>query len=119
MTGYSKLFASIVTSTIWREDIATKVVWITMLALKDQHGIVEGSIPGLAHMAGVTVEQAEIAVAKFLAPDPYSRSSEYEGRRIEVVDGGVVRPKPRKIQGQAVERGPARESPYTATTPPR
>ncbi len=88
MTGYTKLFGSILGSTIWREDLATKVVWITMMAMADQDGIVKASVPGLAHLAGVTVEETESAVAKFLSPDPYSRSPENEGRRIEPVDGG-------------------------------
>jgi hypothetical protein len=86
--GYTKLFSSIVGSTIWREDPATKVVWVTMLALADQDGIVEASVPGLADYARVTVEQTETALGKFLAPDPYSRSPENEGRRIEPVEGG-------------------------------
>lgn len=88
MTGYTKLFGSIVTSTIWRESAPTKVVWITMLALSDKDGIVSGSVPGLAHIAGVSVKQCEQAIDKFLAPDQHSRSHEHEGRRIEVIEGG-------------------------------
>lgn len=88
MFGYTKLFESIVTSTIWQEDLATKVVWVTMLALKNGRHEVEASIPGLAHVAGVTIEQCEAALVKFQSPDPYSRNKSYEGRRIEAVDGG-------------------------------
>ena len=88
MTGYTKLFASILGSTIWREDPATKVVWITLLALADRDGIAEASIPGLASFAKVSIGKAEAAVKKFLSPDPHSRSTEHEGRRIEAVDGG-------------------------------
>ena len=88
MTGYTKLFGSIVTSTIWRESAPTKVVWITMLALADKDGIAHGSLPGLAALAGVNLKQCGAAIDKFLAPDQHSTSSEYEGRRIEKVDGG-------------------------------
>jgi hypothetical protein len=88
MTGYTKLFNSILGSTIWREDPITKVAWITMLAMADCDGVVEASIPGLAHFAGVTLADTEAAVQKLLSPDPYSRSPEYDGRRIEPVDGG-------------------------------
>ena len=88
MTGYTKLFNSIVGSTIWREDPATKVVWITLLALADRDGIVESSIPGLANYAGVSIPETEAALQKFMAPDVYSGSPENEGRRIEPVDGG-------------------------------
>lgn len=88
MTGFTKLFNSILGSTIWREDPTTKVVWITLLALADRDGIAEASIPGLANYAGVTVDATEAALQKFLAPDPYSRTPDNEGRRIEKVDGG-------------------------------
>jgi hypothetical protein len=88
MSGYTKLFNSILSSTIWREDLATKVVWVTMLAMADRDGIVEGSIPGLAHLAGATIQQTEASIQKFLGPDPYSRTPEHEGRRIEKANGG-------------------------------
>ena len=88
MNGYTKLFGSIVTSTIWREDPATKVVWVTMLALADKNGEVQASVPGLAHVAGVAVDECEAAISRFMAPDKYSRTTEHEGRRIEEIDGG-------------------------------
>jgi hypothetical protein len=88
MTGYTKLFNSILGSTVWREPAATKVVWITMLALADRYGEVEASIPGLAHLSGQSIEETEAALKTFLAPDPYSRTPEHEGRRIEAIDGG-------------------------------
>ncbi len=88
MTGYSKLFGSIITSTIWREDKETKILWITMLALKDKNGIVEGSVPGLADMARLTLAETEESLQKLRDPDPHSRTKTREGRRIEDVDGG-------------------------------
>lgn len=88
MSGYTKLFASILESTIWMETPPIKVVWITLLAMADRDGIVEASIPGLAKRAGVERTQCEQAMAVFLAPDPDSRTTEFEGRRIEVVPGG-------------------------------
>ena len=86
--AYTKLFNSIVTSTIWSEDDQTRIVWITMLALADKNGEVQGSVPGLARIAGVTVDACRAAIGKFLAPDPDSRTKDDEGRRIEEIDGG-------------------------------
>jgi hypothetical protein len=86
--SYVKLFESILESTVWQESLHVKVVWITMLAMKDRDGVVEASIPGLGRRAGVTTEQCEEAINKFLAPDKYSRTKEHDGRRIEAVDGG-------------------------------
>lgn len=59
-----------------------------MLAMADRNGRVWASIPGLANRARVTLEECESALEKFLSPDKYSRTSEFEGRRIEQIDGG-------------------------------
>jgi len=86
--AYTKLFNSIITSTIWSEDDQTRIVWITMLAIADKNGEVQGSIPGLARIAGVPVEACRSAITKFLSPDVDSRTKDDEGRRIELIDGG-------------------------------
>lgn len=88
MSGYAKLFGSILQSTIWEEDPETKVVWITMLALSDRHGEVMASIPGLARSAQVSLAACERALKKFKATDKYSRTKDEGGRRIEDIDGG-------------------------------
>jgi CTP-dependent riboflavin kinase len=76
------------TSTIWFEDAETRLVWVTMMLLADQDGYVGASLPGLADQAKVSKEATARAVERFLAPDPESRSQEFEGRRIEKVDRG-------------------------------
>jgi hypothetical protein len=88
MPGYTKLFSSIITSTIWREPPVICKVWITMLALADKNGEVTATIPGLADMARVSRDDCEAALKIFLSPDPDSRSEDSEGRRIEQIDGG-------------------------------
>jgi hypothetical protein len=88
MSGYTKLFESITDSTIWRAPDTTRLVWITMLAMADQHGYVGASVPGLADRAKVSLEACLTALECFLAPDEWSRSKEYDGRRIAEVDGG-------------------------------
>ena len=59
-----------------------------MLAMVDRQGEVHASIPGLAKRAGVTIVDCEKALACLLEPDPYSRTKDYDGRRIAEVDGG-------------------------------
>ncbi len=88
MIGYTKLFATILDSTIWQEAAATRLVWITMLVMQNRDQVVEASVPGLAKRAGVEIEECEAALATLRDRDPYSRSQEHEGRRIEDVDGG-------------------------------
>jgi hypothetical protein len=88
VSGWTKLYSSIVTSSIWVENDATLRVWIAMLAAVDADGIVEGSIPGFANLARVTTDQMRAAVVTLSSPDPDSRTPDYEGRRIETIEGG-------------------------------
>lgn len=88
--GYTKLFSEIVMSTIWREPHHVRVVWITMLAIKDRWHVVNSSLPGLADAARVTIEECEDALRVLSSPDPYSRSRDFDGRRIEPCDGGWI-----------------------------
>jgi len=86
--SYAKLHTSLLTSSLWTEDTETRIVWITLLCLADKHGEVQASIPGLAKIAGVSLEGCEKAISKFLSPDKYSRSKVMEGRRLQEIDGG-------------------------------
>lgn len=86
--SYTKIFDSILRSTVWEEEMATRIVWITLLALRDQRHNVISSMRGLARTARVTVEQAQEAIDKLMAPDPYSGSKECDGRRIVAIEGG-------------------------------
>ena len=88
MPGFTKLFSDIIHSTIWREDNKTRIVWVTMLAMADSRGEVHASVPGLADAARVDLDDCVEALDKLKAPDEWSRSKEYEGRRVEEIDGG-------------------------------
>jgi hypothetical protein len=88
MSGYTKLFGSILDSTVWALPHASVRVWVTLMAMADQHGEVQASVPGLTHRARVTRDECETALKSFLSPDPDSRTPDNEGRRIEPIDGG-------------------------------
>ncbi len=89
MPGFTKLHNTILDSSVWEEDYATRIVWITLLAKTDRDGIVEASIPGLARAARVSIEEVQAALDRFMKPDPWSRTPDDEGRRIEAIpDGG-------------------------------
>lgn len=88
MTGYTKLFSSIVTSTIWREPNHVRLVWITLLALADRQGVIDASLPGLADIARVSLDECREAMRVLTEPDAFSRTQEAEGRRVEPIDGG-------------------------------
>lgn len=109
---FTKLFSSITESTIWMEPHATRLVWITMLAMTDRNGLVFGSVPGLAHRARVSVEECRAALRTLLEPDPESRTPDHGGRRIEVIDGGwrlLNHAKYRAIQSDEAVRSSKRE----------
>lgn len=101
--GYAKLSSSITTSSIWCEDDRTFKLWIGMLANADAKGHVDGSIPGLARMLGCSVLEAEESLVKLMAPDPYSRTPDQDGRRLIQEPGGwfVVNYGLYRNQGQA------------------
>ncbi|MFH1010162.1 MAG: hypothetical protein V1784_02870 [bacterium] len=86
--GYTKLFSDIVDSSIWREPPDICKVWITLLALADRDGYVRGSVGWLADKAKVAPELCQQAIQKFNAPDPLSRTTENDGRRIETLEDG-------------------------------
>lgn len=88
MSGFNKIFPSLIHSTVWREPNHVRIVWMTMLAMADRDGVVEASIPGLADAARVSLPETEAALARLMEPDPYSRTPDHEGRRIEKVRGG-------------------------------
>ncbi len=88
MAGYTKLFSSIVHSTIWREPNHVRIVWVTMLALSDARGEVMASAPGLADIARVSIEECRQALEVFQSPDPDSGNPDHEGRRVERIQGG-------------------------------
>jgi hypothetical protein len=87
---WTKLFSNLPKSTIWRASKEAKILWVTMLALKDKDGIVDGTIPGLAKEADLTLEETEAALVYLMSPDKYSRTKDNEGRRVKEIEGGWV-----------------------------
>lgn len=88
MHGYTKLFNSILHSTIWNEPNEVRILWITMLAMADKYGDIHASIPGLARMAGISIEQTQDGLKRFMSPDLFSRTPDHEGKRIKEIEGG-------------------------------
>jgi hypothetical protein len=86
--GYTKLFSDIVDSSIWDENAEVCKVWVTLLALSNADGLVRGSVGWLASKARVSVRSCALALEKFAAPDPKSRTPDNDGRRIEVLEDG-------------------------------
>jgi hypothetical protein len=86
--GYTKLFSDIVDSSIWDENAETCKVWVTLLALCNADGMVRGSIGWLAGKARVSQAACQVALSKFEASDPKSRTTDNDGQRIEALEDG-------------------------------
>lgn len=86
---YNKLFTKILDSSIWMESMPTRLVWLTFIAGMDEDSIVQfASTKNVAHRARVSFEEAEEAIRCLENPDKHSPDQEFEGRRIERIDGG-------------------------------
>ena len=88
MAGYTKLFSSILMSSIWEENTDTRIVWVTLLALADQDGHVDGTVHSVARVARVSVEACQSAMDTFLNTDPLDSSGVMDGRRVIPEHGG-------------------------------
>jgi hypothetical protein len=91
---YSKLFSSVVHSSLWSEPDHIRLLFITLLALADKDGIVYGSRSGLERAAMIDPDAAEKCDPweRLMGPDSDSsdllRNPENEGRRIQEIPGG-------------------------------
>jgi hypothetical protein len=87
---FSKLDSGITLSSVWAEPYHVRIVWITFLALKNKDGYVRASFSGIQRAANVTVDECIEAIRVLESPDPDSRTPDYEGRRIEKIEGGWI-----------------------------
>jgi hypothetical protein len=90
MNGFVKIDCNILYSSIWAESSETRIIWITMLAMANQNGIVPATAPGISSAAFVSLSETRKAINILESPDPDSKSLENEGRRIERVEGGYL-----------------------------
>ncbi len=87
--GFTLLWSKTLRSSLWvKESKETRLVWLTMLMLKNADGVVICSLPGLADAAKVTEGECDSALSVLLSPDPKSTSKAEEGRRVLEVEGG-------------------------------
>lgn len=88
MSGFTKVYDSMLDSSVWQLSKETRLLWLTLLMKKDGKQVVRASIPGLAHSARLTIEETVDALEDLKKPDPFSQTPDHEGRRILEVDGG-------------------------------
>ncbi len=86
--AYVKLSTSILDSSVWEQDPAVRITWITLLAMADQDGMVRSTAGGIARNAIIDLDTVKRALATFESPDPDSRTPDHDGRRLAKVPGG-------------------------------
>ena len=94
MNSWAPIWSMIVDSSLWDEPYHVRLLFITMLALKDADNIVRYDGYLLGKKAHVTPEECLEAMGVLSSPDTKRQAfeclekQEFDGRRIEKVDGG-------------------------------
>jgi hypothetical protein len=86
--GFTKLDDGLIFSSILSEDDAVFKVWVLILSRTDGDGVARISASFIASVTRKADAEVEQCLQVLEAPDPRSRSTNDEGRRIERVDGG-------------------------------
>jgi hypothetical protein len=74
---------------LWEESKEVRLLFVTMLALKNRDGLVIATMSGLKRLANLKAEEVESSVAVLEAPDTKAElTQEFQGRRIERCEGG-------------------------------
>jgi len=82
---YAKIFDQIFASSI-AEDYTVRHVFMDLLVLADPHGVVDMTPEAISRSTNVPLEIVLNALQKLSQPDPRSRSTEDDGRRIMLLD---------------------------------
>ncbi len=88
-TAFTMMWQSLLDSSVWLgTSKETRLVWVTMLLMKDADGVVRSGVPGIAHRAVVSVEECRKAIKQLSEPDPDTMTQANQGRRIKKVEAG-------------------------------
>ena len=89
MKTWTPLWSKVVDSSIWLEDKNTRILFVTMLALKDRDHVVRHSAFELARKANLTEAEVIESLEVLKSPDTKRiEPQEFEGRRVEKVEDG-------------------------------
>lgn len=82
---FAKVFFQIFESSI-SEDYLVRHVFMDMLVLSDEDGVIDKTSKAIARITNVPPEIVDMAIAKLSAPDPDSRTPDEDGRRLVLID---------------------------------
>jgi hypothetical protein len=84
---YGKLFESMYDGSL-ANDWKALVVFQQLIILCDAEGIVDMTVAAITRRTGIPADVVEHGIAVLESPDPESRSSDQDGRRISRLDAG-------------------------------
>lgn len=85
MNYWTPIFRQILESSVWEEEPAVRVLWITILLVASEpgrDGEIDMTVRALSARACLSPEDTRKALDRLMAPDPSSRSTADEGRRL-------------------------------------
>ena len=82
---YGKIFDSMYDSTL-ADDWRALITFQQMIVLCDADGTVDMTPDSIARRTGIPIEHIKEGLKILEAPDPYSRTPDQEGRRLERLD---------------------------------
>ena len=82
---YGKIFEQMYDGTL-SADWKAMIVFQQFIVLADSEGIVDYTPPALSRRTGIPLDIIEHGIEKLQQPDPYSRSKEFSGKRIVLLD---------------------------------
>lgn len=89
MQSYAPLFGEVVDSSLWKEPEHVRVVFMTLLAMKDWDHVVRMPLHKIGNKANVGDGKFLDAMKILSEPDRFTTIPQpHEGRRIKEVEGG-------------------------------
>jgi hypothetical protein len=85
MSGYTPVFSTVFSGSLCGKYPDT-AAWLFFLALADKHGVVDCTAEFVSTVTGMPLADLLPCIARFMEPDPKSRSPENAGRRLVLVD---------------------------------
>ena len=85
--GYTPVFNTVFDGSLYGKW-PDSAVWLTMLALCDKRGNVDMSFQAIAGRTGWPMELLVKGIGALMQPDPFSRSTAHEGRRLVALTEG-------------------------------
>lgn len=89
MDAWAPLWSKIVDSSLWTEPLHVRVLFVTMMALKDRDHVVRFNAFGLSQRAHMSEKEVMDGLKVLQAPDKKRlEKQDFDGRRVKKVDGG-------------------------------